>query len=54
MIKQLLLLILFIPFQVFAQDNTHFELTNGGIFFMVFAWVSILTWNLVCFLKLLK
>lgn len=54
MIKNIVFLLLAIPLQVFAQDDSSFTLSASGLFFMIFAWVSIITWNLVCFKKLLK
>ncbi len=51
-----LLLTLFIvltPLMAFAQENPTYTFNKGGIFFMIFAWISILTWNILCFNKLL-
>ncbi len=52
MTKLLLALTLIVPSMTFAQDPVY-KLTGGGMFFMIFAWTAIFTWNAVCFTRIL-
>lgn len=53
MIKLALLLILAIPAALFAQDVTY-KMKPAGIAFMALAWICIITWNIICFGKILR
>lgn len=56
MIKTTILgLIFLLPNFVFSQDaDQQYMLTSGGLFFMIFSWVAIIMWNIICFKKILE
>ena len=49
------LVLLLIPTLLSAQEAApEYKLSPGGWAFMLIAWISIVTWNVLCFRKILK
>lgn len=48
-------LVFLLPNLVFSQNSDQqYVLTSSGWFFMIFSWVSIIVWNIICFKKILE
>lgn len=56
MIKKTILGLMFLlPNFIFSQSaDKQYVLNPGGLFFMIFSWIAIILWNIVCFKKILE